>query len=98
MRMAIIATIAIISVFLFHAACALDYGEGLYGVGVYQPESPCSHGDLNCDGSVDILDLSFIASHFGQTNSHPQWNATADVVPDNEIDIYDVVFVANRFG
>jgi hypothetical protein len=54
-------------------------------------------GDLNNDGSVDITDLSIIAGHFGQTNTHPLWNVTADVVTDNEIDIYDIVFVASRF-
>jgi hypothetical protein len=46
---------------------------------------------------VDILDLSFVADHFGQTNTHPEWNATADVSTNNEIDIFDIVFVASRF-
>jgi hypothetical protein len=54
-------------------------------------------GDINGDGDVDINDLSFVGGHFGQKNTHPLWNATADVVANNEIDVYEVVFVASRF-
>ncbi len=54
-------------------------------------------GDINGDRLVNINDLSFIGTHFGQSNAHPAWNVTADVVANNEIDIYDVVFVASRF-
>jgi hypothetical protein len=54
-------------------------------------------GDLNGDRVVDIFDLSIITAHFGKTQDHPQWNATADAVDSNEIDIFDVVFVASRF-
>jgi hypothetical protein len=54
-------------------------------------------GDINGDRLVDINDLVLMALHFGQSNAHPQWNATTDVVANNEIDIFDVVFVASRF-
>lgn len=54
-------------------------------------------GDLNNDGDVDIFDLNILALHFGQTQSHQDWNATADIVSNNEIDVYDLVFVARRF-
>jgi hypothetical protein len=72
-----------------------------YDIGAFeyvssQPPQPIP-GDLNNDTRVDIIDLGIIAIHFGQTNAHPQWNATADAVMSNEIDIYDVVFVASRF-
>jgi hypothetical protein len=55
-------------------------------------------GDLNNDGIVDILDLALIALHFGQKNTHPQWNATIDIIVNGEIDIFDIVFVASRFS
>jgi len=55
-------------------------------------------GDLNSDGRVDVLDLGIIALNFGKRNTHPEWNATADVILSNEIDIYDLVFVASRFS
>jgi hypothetical protein len=64
---------------------------------VIKNESFHIEGDINNDGHVDIYDLSILATHFGRTNAHPLWNATADVVANNEIDIYDVVFVASRF-
>jgi hypothetical protein len=54
-------------------------------------------GDVNGDGDVDIIDLGLIGAHFGQKNTHPQWNVAADVVVNNEIDVYDVVFIASRF-
>ncbi len=53
--------------------------------------------DLNNDGYVNMFDLTFISIHFGETVSHQNWNATADVVENNEIDVFDMVFVASRF-
>jgi hypothetical protein len=53
--------------------------------------------DLNNDVVVDIFDLMIVTTHFGQTQTNPSWNTTADVVANSEIDIYDVVFVASRF-
>ena len=46
--------------------------------------------DVNGDGSVDILDLSFVASRLGQTGQ-----AEADVNGDGVIDIKDLVLVAS---
>ena len=46
--------------------------------------------DVNGDGSVDILDLSFVASRLGQTGQ-----AQADVNSDGVIDIKDLVLVAS---
>jgi hypothetical protein len=74
--------------------------KGIYLIGSYEyvnasAPPPAAPGDLN--GDVDIIDIGFVATHFGRTNAHPQWDATADVVANNEIDIYDVVFVASRF-
>lgn len=54
-------------------------------------------GDLNNDGFVGIDDLIMVATHFGLIQSSPNWNETADVIPNSEIDIYDVVFIASRF-
>ncbi len=46
--------------------------------------------DVNGDGSVDILDLSFVASRLGQTGQ-----AQADLNRDGVIDIKDLVLVAS---
>jgi hypothetical protein len=57
-----------------------------------------SPADLDQDGDVDIYDLTTVTTHFGQTQSHQDWNVTSDVIQDGEIDIYDVVFITSRFS
>jgi hypothetical protein len=56
-----------------------------------------SEADLNNDGEVNILDMSFVGIHLGLRGSDSGWNITADVILDGEIDIYDIVFIASRF-
>ena len=51
-------------------------------------------GDVNRDGKVNILDLVFVASSFGQTGS----GNPADVNEDGVINIIDLVKVAGAFG
>ena len=52
--------------------------------------------DVNGDGVVNILDLTRIASVFGQPVTDA--NRSADVNGDGEINILDLVQVANDFG
>lgn len=47
--------------------------------------------DANADGVVNILDLTFVASHFGQT--YPK----ADVNADGFVNILDLTLVAQNF-
>ncbi len=47
--------------------------------------------DPNRDGSINILDLVFVSSHFGEEN------ALADVNRDGEVNILDLVLVAQNF-
>jgi hypothetical protein len=55
-------------------------------------------GDADCSGCVDVIDLSFIGSHFGQTSASPGWDPDADFNNDNVIDIFDLVMVGANFG
>jgi hypothetical protein len=50
------------------------------------------------DGTVNILDLSFVARRFGATPSSPLWNANADIGNYGIINIIDVSIVARNFG
>lgn len=53
--------------------------------------------DVNRDGIVNILDLTFVASHFGETLSEDQYpNPDANV--DGTVNILDLTLVANHFG
>ena len=50
-------------------------------------------GDVNGDGSVNILDVVFVASHLGESGV-----AAADVNGDGVVNIQDLVMVANSLG
>lgn len=52
--------------------------------------------DVNADGTVNILDLVFVASQFGE--SVTEANAAADVNADGKINIQDLVLVAQHLG
>ena len=49
--------------------------------------------DVNGDGSVDILDLSFVAARFGQ-----EGQTEADINGDGVVDIKDLITVASGMG
>ncbi|RKU12005.1 hypothetical protein C6503_18080 [Candidatus Poribacteria bacterium] len=53
------------------------------------PENPY---DVNADGVVNILDLTFVAAHLGEANPE------ADVNDDGIVNILDLVHVAQNFG
>jgi hypothetical protein len=54
----------------------------------------CVAADINCDGSVNALDLFLMAADVSKTTGY---NSRADTVSNGIIDIYDIVFVASRF-
>lgn len=58
---------------------------------------PLSASDVNADGTVNILDLTLIATHFGETLIGNQPSA-ADVNRDGTVDILDLTLVASHFG
>ena len=54
-------------------------------------------GDVNGDGVVNILDLTLVASHFGESVDASE-EPNPDINGDGIVDIRDLVLVAGRFG
>ena len=57
-------------------------------------EPPKKPWDVNKDGEVNILDLTFVASYFGNPDAPP----AADVNNDGSVNILDLTLVASHFG
>ncbi|MBO0889010.1 hypothetical protein J2P12_07920, partial [Candidatus Bathyarchaeota archaeon] len=54
--------------------------------------------DMNGDGIVNILDLSYVASVYGITANSSTYNPNADVNASGTIDIVDLAYVAAYFN
>lgn len=54
-------------------------------------------GDINDDGTIDILDLTYIASHFGESIDASQ-EPNPDINGDGTVNILDLVLVAGMIG
>lgn len=55
-------------------------------------------GDINADGTVDILDIFAVARAFGSKIGDQNWDPKADLNNDNRVDILDIFAVAKEFG
>lgn len=53
--------------------------------------------DVNADGTINILDLTFIASHFGKAVA-PDQMPNPDVTGDGIVNVLDLVLVAGQLG
>ncbi len=53
--------------------------------------------DVNADGFVNILDLTFIATHFGEMPTADRM-PNPDINRDGTVNILDLVLTANYFG
>ena len=54
-----------------------------------------SNGDVNQDGTVNILDIILVAQNLGQKSPA---NTRVDVNKDGQVNVLDLVFVAERLG
>jgi len=66
--------------------------------GHYEIATPTLIGDLNFDGTVDILDALILANAFGSSPGDPRWNILADINHDGIVDIFDAILLAAHFG
>ena len=53
--------------------------------------------DVNADGIINILDLTFVASHFGTSPAEDQY-PNPDINRDRIVNILDLTLVASYFG
>ncbi|MEQ9455625.1 MAG: PEP-CTERM sorting domain-containing protein [Phycisphaeraceae bacterium] len=54
-------------------------------------------GDANLDGTVDLIDLSVLASNFGASAATIQW-VDGDFNADDTVDLVDLSLLASNFG
>jgi hypothetical protein len=55
-------------------------------------------GDINADGTVNIVDISKAAVAFQTNPGDPSWNSNADVNEDTVINIIDISKIAIEYG
>jgi hypothetical protein len=54
-------------------------------------------GDINGDGTVNILDAIILANAFLTKPGDPNWNPNADINSDGVVNILDAIILANHF-
>jgi hypothetical protein len=54
-------------------------------------------GDVNGDGTVDILDAIIVSNAFLATPSSSNWNPNADINSDSVVNILDAIILSNNF-
>jgi len=80
------------------SACAMvlpgetDVSDNTYVYGIVFVTIP---GDLNCDHTVNIIDLWIAASAFNSKLGDERWNSNADVNDDAKINIIDLFQLGN---
>ncbi len=64
----------------------------------YFKNSPPLLGDINGDGTVNILDAIILAKAFGSKPGDPNWDSRADLNKDSVVNILDAIKLAENFG
>jgi hypothetical protein len=54
-------------------------------------------GDINGDGTVNILDAIILGNAFLSNPYSPNWNPNADINGDNAVNILDAIILSNHF-
>jgi len=55
-------------------------------------------GDINGDGTVNVLDAILLAKAFGSRPGSPNWDPRADLNKDSVVNILDAIKLAGNFG
>jgi len=55
-------------------------------------------GDVNCDGIINVLDLTAISFSYGSFQGEPEYNPDADLNQDNVVDMRDLSSACRRLS
>ncbi len=55
-------------------------------------------GDVNGDGSVDVVDLLYFVDAFGTAPGDAKWNPACDFNNDGSVDVVDLLDLVFNFG
>ncbi len=75
-----------------------DLGPKVGSAYVYDlPLCPHCTGDINIDGTVDVLDLLALLAAWGDCPRRPN-DCPADIWPDGEVDVLDLLQLLSQWG
>lgn len=83
---------------IWNAECSLTISEFEEGSLDCSITEPCYSSDTDCDGVVDIVDVTNVAYLFGTQTGDVLFNEDFDLDTDGDIDIVDITIVAYDFG
>ena len=58
----------------------------------------CHQADFDCDGDVDILDITMAAYTYGSSSGGPNYNPDYDIDDDGDVDVLDLTAIAFEYG
>lgn len=80
-----------------HATLSGKTFDGMMIVGTDQVRA-FNPGDINLDGTVDIVDAFLLLDAFSSTPGSPNWNLFADIDMNGTVDLLDATELSNHLG
>jgi hypothetical protein len=65
---------------------------------MYIALAPTRPGDINFDGTCDVLDLLYFVDAFGTIKGDANYDPAADFNCDDAVDVTDLLYLVDRFG
>jgi hypothetical protein len=76
-----------------------QYVDGGYGLAVTAATFDVTfQGDINGDGSVDVIDLLWFVDAFGSVPGDPNYSPVADLNADASVDVVDLLTLVENWG
>jgi hypothetical protein len=65
---------------------------------MYMALAPGRPGDINLDGTCDVVDLLYLVDGFGSLEGDANYDPAADFNCDDAVDVVDLLYIVERFG